>query len=87
MSATGADAAPPEPPPLPARLLDPRPMIAVIALGWAVATVLAFAVASLETWRPTTVAGLGLSVLGTSIFLWQRSAARRGRRGAQSGLQ
>src|ERR1700677_2508165 len=44
-----------EPPPLPAVLLDPWPIISI-------------------------------GVLGTSIFLWQRAAARRGARGAQSGL-
>jgi hypothetical protein len=26
-------------------------------------------------------------VVGTSIFLWQRTAARRGARGAQTGLR
>jgi len=33
-----------------------------------------------------TAAGLAVGVLGTSIFLIQRSAARRGARGAQTGL-
>jgi len=53
---------------------------------WALATVAAFAVPALETWRPTAISGLGVGVVGTSIFLWQRSAARRGARGAQTGL-
>jgi uncharacterized protein DUF2530 len=75
------------PPALPDRLLDPVPVIVVIAGGWLVATVLAFSVAALHDWRPVTVAGLGVGVLGTSIFLWQRSAARRGARGAQRGLR
>jgi hypothetical protein len=44
-------------------------------------------VPGLHDWRPTAVAGLGVGVLGTSIFLWQRSAVRRGSRGAQSGLR
>jgi hypothetical protein len=76
----------PEPPALPAALLEPWPVIFVIAAGWLVAVVLAFTVPSLHDWRPTTIAGLGVGVLGTSIFLWQRSAVRRGSRGAQSGL-
>jgi hypothetical protein len=76
----------PEPPPLPEVLLQPWPVILVIAAGWLVAVVLAFSVTGLQTWRPITVAGLGVGVLGTSIFLWQRSAARRGSRGAQSGI-
>jgi len=61
-------------------------VIYVIAAGWLVAAVLAFTVPGLHDWRPVTVAGLGVGVLGTSIFLWQRSAVRRGARGAQRGL-
>jgi hypothetical protein len=66
-----------EPPPLPAALLDPRPVILVIAAGWLIATVLTFTVPGLQEWRPFAVAGLGV---------WQRHAVRRGSRGAQSGL-
>ncbi|MBV8348723.1 MAG: DUF2530 domain-containing protein [Mycolicibacterium sp.] len=75
------------PPPLPAVLLDPRPVIAVCTLAWVVAAVAAFTLPSLQTWRPVTVAGLGLAVFGTLLFLWQRHAARSGWRGAQTGLQ
>jgi hypothetical protein len=78
---------PPQPPPLPTALLDPRPVIAVIAAVWLVAAVLAFTVAALHEWRPFTIAGLGIGVFGTSVFLWQRHAVRRGARGAQSGLR
>jgi len=84
------DATPPEPhpvaPALPEILLRPWPVIYVIAAGWLVAALLAFTVPGLHDWRPVTVAGLGVGVLGTSIFLWQRSAVRRGSRGAQQGL-
>jgi hypothetical protein len=76
----------PEPPTLPAALLEPWPVIAVITAGWVIATVLAFTVPGLHEWRPFTVAGLGIGALGTSIFLWQRHAVRSGSRGAQSGL-
>jgi hypothetical protein len=76
----------PEPPALPAILLEPWPVIVAITAGWLIATVLAFTVPSLHEWRPFTVAGLAVGVLGTSIFLWQRAAVRRGSRGAQSGL-
>jgi hypothetical protein len=76
----------PVPPALPGALLNPWPVIFVIAAGWLVAVALAFTVPGLHDWRPTTIAGLVVGVLGTSIFLWQRSAARRGSRGAQSGL-
>ncbi len=61
-------------------------VIVVIAAGWVIAVVLAFTVPALHDWRPTTIAGLGVGVLGTSIFLWQRRAVRRGSRGAQGGL-
>ncbi len=76
----------PEPPALPPMLLEPWPVIVVIAVGWAVAAVLAFTAPQLQEWRPFTVAGLAIGALGTSIFLWQRHAVRRGSRGAQSGL-
>ena len=75
-----------DPPMLPAALLEVWPVVAVGALAWLVAAVAAFVVPGLDTWRPLTLAGLGVGVLGTSIFLWQRDAARRGARGAQTGL-
>ncbi|HEY5149624.1 MAG TPA: DUF2530 domain-containing protein [Mycobacterium sp.] len=80
-------AAEPEPPQLPAALLDPRPVIMTGAALWALITIAAFVVPALQTWRPVSLAGLGVGVLGTSIFLWQRTAARRGARGAQTGLE
>lgn len=76
----------PTPPPLPAVLLDPWPVIAVGAAVWLIVTIAAFAIPALDDWRPITLAGLGVGVLGTSIFLWQRQAVRRGSRGAQTGL-
>jgi hypothetical protein len=66
---------------------DPRPVILTGAVLWALATIGAFTIATLKDWRPVTIAGLGVSVLGVSIFVWQRSAARRGARGAQTGLE
>jgi len=86
MSAEPPQPGQPEPPALPAILLEPSAVIVVIAVGWLIAAILAFTVAELQGWRPVAVAGLGVGVLGTSIFLWQRSASRRGSRGAQSGL-
>lgn len=82
-----APVAEPEPPALPPGLLDPWPVIVTGAILWALATIAAFAVPALQTWRPITVAGLGVAVIGTSIFLWQRAAARRGARGAQTGIE
>jgi hypothetical protein len=77
---------PPQLPELPAILLKPWPVIVVITAGWAIATVLAFTVADLHSLRPYSVAGLCVGALGTSIFMWQRHAVRRGSRGAQRGL-
>lgn len=76
----------PQPPALPTSLLNPWPVIVVITCGWVIATVLAFTVSALHEWRPITIAGLGVGALGTTIFLWQRHAVRRGHRGAQRGL-
>ncbi len=86
MSAEQPASAEPEPPALPAILLEPWPVIIVIAVGWLIAVILAFTVAGLQEWRPIAVAGLGVGALGTSIFLLQRRAVRRGSRGAQNGL-
>ncbi|GAY14418.1 DUF2530 domain-containing protein [Mycobacterium sp. shizuoka-1] len=77
----------PEPPALPAALLDPWPVIVAGAVLWALVTVAAFTLTALESWRPIAIAGLGTGVVGTSIFLWQRTAVRRGARGAQTGLE
>lgn len=76
-----------EAPPLPAALLNVWPFIALGAVGWLVALAAAFLVPGLHGWRPVTLAGLGVGLLGTSIFLWQLAAARRGARGAQAGLE
>lgn len=76
-----------EPPPLPPALLEVWPVIVVGALAWLVATAAAFIVPSLESWRPLTMAGLGTGLFGTGIFVWQLTAARRGARGAQAGLE
>ena len=77
----------PEVPPLPPALLQVWPFIALGELGWLVAAAAAFLVPSLETWRPVTLAGLGVGLLGTTIFVSQLAAARRGARGAQTGLE
>jgi Protein of unknown function (DUF2530) len=77
----------PEPPPLPPVLLQVWPFITIGAVGWLVAVAAAFLVPALESWRPVALAGLGTGVVGTSIFLLQLAGARRGVRGAQTGLE
>jgi hypothetical protein len=86
MTESTPDADEPEAPALPEVLLKQWPVIVTIATGWLIAVVLAFTVPGLHHWRPVTLAGLGVGLLGTSIFLWQRSAFRRGARGAQQGF-
>ncbi|BBZ47847.1 DUF2530 domain-containing protein [Mycobacterium parmense] len=76
-----------EVPPLPRALLNAWPFIGVGAAGWTLAALAAFLVPALQSWRPVTLAGLGVGVLGTSIFLLQLAGARRGARGAQTGLE
>lgn len=45
-----------------------------------------FADRPLDVWFWTAVCGCGLGGLGYAIMSWQRSAARRGSRSAQTGL-
>ena len=74
-------------PPLPPMLLEVWPVVTVGFLGWVVAAVAAFVVPSLQSWRPVTLAGLGTGLIGAGIFVVQLGAARRGARGAQTGLE
>ncbi|MCB1289033.1 MAG: DUF2530 domain-containing protein [Mycobacterium sp.] len=75
------------PPELPAALLDPRPVIVAGAVLWLLAALASFTIPALQSWRPVTMAGLAVGVVGVSIFIWQRAAARRGAKGAQTGLE
>jgi hypothetical protein len=77
----------PEPPPLPPVLLGIRPFFVTGGLAWLVAVAVAFLVPTLESWRPIALAGLATGVIGLSLFSLQLAAARRGSRGAQSGLE
>ncbi len=74
-------------PPLPTALLRVWPVIGAGVAGFCCATIAAFTVPALEGWRPVSLAGLGVGMVGTTIFLVQRGAARRGARGAQTGLE
>ena len=76
---------PVETPEIPARFTDPRPVLAIGTVAFVVATV----VVALIDWDdalPTCYTGIVIGVLGYSIFWIQRSAARRGSKGAQRGL-
>ncbi len=74
-------------PELPPRFTDPRPVVAIGTLAWAVATVVVWL--SGDRWadtRPVCLMGLAVGLLGFGVFLIQRAAARRGSKGAQTGL-
>ena len=73
-------------PPLPAALTRMRTVIGIGTVLWLVA-----AAVVLLTGPPllltTCLVGAGLGGVGWAIFAWQRAAARRGSRTAQSGLE
>ncbi|WP_040773924.1 DUF2530 domain-containing protein [Nocardia pneumoniae] len=74
-------------PQLPPRLTDPRPVLAVGSALWLLATVVVWA--SGDRWeaaRPVCLMGLVVGVIGLVIYLIQRRGARRGDKGAQTGL-
>ncbi|GAA3847727.1 DUF2530 domain-containing protein [Saccharothrix violaceirubra] len=77
----------PPPPALPARLADPVPAIVGGTVLWFAAFVVVLVFArdnQMLLW--TCLTGGVLGIIGYGIFAWQRSAARRGSRTAQSGL-
>ncbi|WP_319942411.1 DUF2530 domain-containing protein [Nocardia aurantia] len=73
-------------PEIPARLTDPRPVVAVGAGLWLIATVVVWVVDRWAPARPVCLMGLVVGLLAYGIFLWQRRSARRGDKGAQKGL-
>lgn len=78
-------------PELPPRLTALFPLVVAGALAWFVGIVV-FAIRDFgagrgpSVWLWTCVAGVGLSFIGMGIMTWQRAAARRGSRSAQTGL-
>jgi hypothetical protein len=80
-----------DPPSLPRRLSDMPTVVGIGSTLWlfgAAVLLVAWLVAGrpLDVWFATCVAGGGLGAVGYGIFRWQRSAVRRGARGAQQGL-
>ncbi|WAC54346.1 DUF2530 domain-containing protein [Gordonia sp. SL306] len=74
-------------PELPSVLRAPEPVIIAGMLAWLVAAI----VVGLTGWGgdrtlAVCLVGLAVGVLGTTIFLVQRAAVRRGDRTAQQGL-
>ncbi|HEX5119266.1 MAG TPA: DUF2530 domain-containing protein [Pseudonocardiaceae bacterium] len=76
------------PPALPARWVDMRPVLALGTALWFVAYCVLLVArygyhVTTGIWLPTCLAGWILGLIGTGVMYWQRSAARRGARGAQ----
>lgn len=82
---------PKPPPPLPPVLATPDTAVWIGTAAWLVIT-LGLGAAWLlgdgppSIWFWTSLSGVGLGLIGYSIMRWQRSAARRGSRIAQTGL-
>ncbi|QIS01563.1 DUF2530 domain-containing protein [Nocardia brasiliensis] len=74
-------------PQIPPRLTDPRPVLAVGCALWLIATIVVWAGG--DRWAsvlPVCLMGLVVGGLALGIFLIQRRGARRGDKGAQTGL-
>ncbi|HEV2778184.1 MAG TPA: DUF2530 domain-containing protein [Actinophytocola sp.] len=81
----------PPPHPLPARLLALPPLIYAGTLLWLLATCTLLTLRYLfdigpPIWLWTALAGTTLGLIGLPIMWWQRTASRRGTRGAQPHL-
>jgi uncharacterized protein DUF2530 len=80
------------PPPLPPRLTQVRTVVGVGTMLWLIAAAALLIAAllglrPLDIWFTTCLAGALLGGIGYGIFTWQRTAARRGSRTAQEGLE
>ena len=80
--------APGEPPPLPARLTDPVPVVVAGSALWVVGAVVLGVLAltgvrPFDAWFFATLVGVGLGMLGLGVLALQRRAVRRGSKGAQ----
>ena len=74
------------PPPLPRYLTDPVPVVVIGTIAFLAAFVIMLLVGAPAQWTWSCLAGFCLGFAGYGVFRWQRSAARRGSRGAQEGL-
>lgn len=74
-------------PQFPPWLTDPRPVLAFGSAVFAIATVVVWLGGDRwATARPVCLMGLAVGLLGYLIFVVQRRGARRGDKGAQTGL-
>lgn len=63
--------------------MDARPLVGVGTAGWFVAWIMLLLVNPATAWVWVSLAGWLLGLAGFAVIYWQRSAARRGVRGAQ----
>lgn len=77
----------PDPPALPARLTRMSTVVGVGSLLWVLAAVTALVVRAPGPVVVTCVVGAGLGGVGWAVYTWQRTAARRGSRTAQRGIE
>lgn len=87
-SPTDAQKSLPPPPPLPARLVSLPPFIYASTALWFVCSCVLLILRYVfdlgpPIWLWTALAGTTLGLIGMFIMWWQRTAARRGTRGAQ----
>lgn len=75
-----------EPPELAKHLLDAWIPAISGTCAWFVASVVLLVIGAAPVWIFTALAGTVLGFLGMALMFWQRSASRRGSRGAQRGL-
>lgn len=73
-------------PQFPSWLTDPRPVLALGCALFAVATVVVWLGDRWASARPVCLMGIAVGLLGYTIFAIQRRGARRGDKGAQTGL-
>jgi hypothetical protein len=80
------DTAKKSPPPLPKRLVDLRLPVVAGSVVWFVAWAVLLISGTARDWQWIALAGWVLGIIGMLVMWWQRSASRRGSRGAQRGL-
>ena len=73
-------------PPLPPAFTRMRTVIGVGTILWLAAAAVVLVTGPLLV-LTTCLVGAGLGGVGWAVFAWQRAAARRGSRTAQSGLE
>jgi hypothetical protein len=77
----------PDLPPLPRALTRMRTVVGIGTLLWLAAALVVAVAAGPPLLLTTCLVGAGLGGVGWAVFAWQRAAARRGSRTAQSGVE